>query len=110
VQAVEEVFIHPDIERYIIDLVSRTRQHSQAAIGASPRGSLALFKLSRAWAALEGRNYVLPDDVKCFAHNALGHRLIMEPSLWGTKNAEKTVIDEIIQSAPVPVLPEEYEK
>ncbi len=109
-QAVEEVFIHPDIERYIIDLVSRTRQHSQAAIGASPRGSLALFKLSRAWAALEGRNYVLPDDVKCFAHNALGHRLIMEPSLWGTKNAEKTVIDEIIQSVPVPVLPEEYEK
>jgi MoxR-like ATPase len=79
------------------------------AIGVSPRGSLALLKLTRAWAALHGRNYVLPDDVKQFAHEALSHRIILEPSLWGSKTIENTVIDEVLQSVAVPVIPFEHE-
>ncbi len=105
-QSVEGVFIHPDIQRYVIDLVDRTRRHRQVVLGASPRGSLALFKLSRAWAAIEGRNYVLPDDVKQFAQPALGHRLFLEPNLWGSEGAKERVVEDILHSVPVPVMPE----
>ncbi|MFC1936039.1 AAA family ATPase [Chloroflexota bacterium] len=108
-QFVEDVYVHPDLERYIVDLVVKTRQHNQVVIGASPRGSLALIKLSRAWAAIQGRNYVLPDDVKLFAQDALCHRIILEPSLWGSKTTGRTVIDEVIQSVAVPVIPIENE-
>lgn len=104
-QLVENVHVHPDVQRYIANLVARTRNHSQVAIGVSPRGSLALLKLARAWAAIHGRKYVVPDDVKYFAQEALCHRIILEPSLWAAKKMENTVIDEIIQSLPVPVLP-----
>lgn len=108
-QRVEEIYIHPDVERYIVDLVAGTREHRQVAIGVSPRGSLALLKLTRAWAAIHGRSYVVPDDVKQFAHDALSHRIILEPSLWGSKTIEHTVIDEVVRSVPVPVIPIEYE-
>lgn len=108
-QRVEEIYIHPDVERYIVDLVASTREHRQVAIGVSPRGSLALLKLTRAWAAIHGRSYVVPDDVKQFAHDTLSHRIILEPSLWGSKTIEHTVIDEVVRSVPVPVIPLEYE-
>lgn len=108
-QAIEEVYVHADIERYIIDLVSKTRKHRQIVIGVSPRGSLALLKLARAWAAMQGRNYVLVDDVKEFAGAALSHRLILEPNLWGSKKAENTIISEILQTVPVPVVQTEHE-
>ena len=108
-QRVEEIYIHPDVERYIVDLVASTREHRQVAIGVSPRGSLALLKLTRAWAAIQGRSYVVPDDVKQFAHDALSHRIILEPSLWGSKTIEHTVIDEVVRSVPVPVIPLEDE-
>ncbi|HSL45328.1 MAG TPA: MoxR family ATPase [Anaerolineales bacterium] len=104
-QLVEEVFVHRDVGRYIVDLVSQTRQHRQVAIGVSPRGSLALLKLARAWAAIQGRSYVLPDDVKEFATDALCHRIILEPSLWGSKNLEETVIEDVVRAAAVPVVP-----
>ncbi len=102
-RAIEEVHVDADIERYIIDLVGKTRRHRQIVIGVSPRGSLALLKLARAWAALQGRGYVLPDDVKEFAAPALSHRIILEPSLWGSKKAENALISEILESVPVPV-------
>lgn len=106
---VEEIYVHPDVERYIVDLVTKTRHHRQVAIGVSPRGSIALLKLSRAWAAIHGRSYVLPDDVKQFARDAFCHRIILEPSLWGSKNVEGTVVDEVLQSTSVPVIPFENE-
>jgi MoxR-like ATPase len=106
---VEEVYIHRDVERYIVDLVAGTREHRQVTIGASPRGSLSLLKLTRAWAAIHGRSYVIPDDVKQFAHDALSHRIILQPSLWGSKTVENTVIDEVLQSVTVPVIPFEHE-
>ena len=65
-RAVEEVYVHPDIEKYIVTLVTKTRSHRQVAVGASPRGSLALLKLSRCRAALAGRDFVTPDDVKAY--------------------------------------------
>lgn len=102
---VEEIYVHPDVQRYIVNLVAGTRQNRQIAIGVSPRGSLALLKLARAWAALDGRKYVLPDDAKRFAHQALRHRIILEPSLWGSKDKEKTVLDEILRSTSAPVIP-----
>ena len=101
--AVESVHVDPDIERYMVDLVARTRQHRQAAVGASPRGTLALLKLTRAWAAMQNRNYVLPDDIKRFAKIALGHRLILQPDLWTVQGAADRVINDVINTVPVPV-------
>ena len=106
---VEDVYVHPDVERYIVDLVEATRHHRQVAIGVSPRGSIALLKLTRAWAAIHGRSYVLPDDVKAFAVDALSHRIILEPNLWGTKALENSVIEEALHSLSVPVVPLEHE-
>jgi len=73
-------------------------------VGASPRGSLALLKLARAWAAMEGRGFVVPDDVKRFAPWALGHRIVLDPGLWSVKRSERTVLDEVVAAVPVPVL------
>ncbi len=102
--AVEEVYVDPDIEQYIVELVARTRSHRQIAVGASPRGGLALLKLARAWASIHRRGFVLPDDVKTFAHPALSHRLILEPDLWTVRRAADKIIDEILNSTPVPVI------
>ncbi len=103
-RAVETVYVDADIERYIVDIVTRTRSHRQVSVGASPRGTLALLKLSRAWAALQGRAFVLPDDVKRFARPVLCHRLILEPDLWTVRRAAEDVVDEVAQSVAVPVL------
>jgi MoxR-like ATPase len=103
-EAIEEIYIHPDIERYIVDLVNMTRRDKRVAVGASPRGSLALLKLSRAQAAIAGRDYVLPDDVKRFAEPALVHRLILEPGLWMKQHAADEIIASVVQATAVPVI------
>jgi MoxR-like ATPase len=102
--AVEEIYVDPDIEGYIVELIAQTRSHRQVAVGASPRGALALLKLSRAWAAMEGRTFVLPDDIKRFALIALSHRLILEPDLWTVRSASTKIIDDILNTVPVPVI------
>jgi MoxR-like ATPase len=103
--AVEGIYIDLDIQKYICSLVAKTRNHKKIDLGASPRGSLALLKLSRAWAAIQGRDFVLPDDVKTFAHCALSHRIILDPNLWGSNKTLQDVVDELVQSVPVPVVP-----
>lgn len=103
-EAVESVHVDADIERYIVELTRGTRSHRQVAIGASPRGALALLKLSRAWAAMQGRAYVIPDDVKLFIKPALSHRLILEPDLWTVPRAAERVLSEVSQIVPVPVI------
>jgi MoxR-like ATPase len=103
-EMIESVHIESDLERYIVNLTGMTRSHNQVAVGASPRGSLALLKLSRAWAAMHGRTYVLPDDVKIFVKPALIHRLILEPDLWTMPQAADRVMSEIIRSVAVPVV------
>ena len=100
--AVEEVFVEPDIESYIVSLVSKTRTDSNVYVGASPRGSLSLLKLARAHAALAGRDYVLPDDVKEFAVPALAHRLILSPELWSKRITAIDVVESILRRVPVP--------
>ncbi len=103
-RAVETVHVVPDVERYIVALVNETRADRRVAVGASPRGSLALLTLARAWAALDGRDYVLPDDVKLFAEPALAHRLVLRPDLWMKQKAAEEVIASVLQSVPVPVV------
>jgi len=108
--AVEEVYVDPDLRRYIIDLIAATRHYRQVVVGVSPRGSLALFKLSRAWAAIQGRSYVVPDDIKQFTEPALAHRLLLDPSLWGSKRTENTVIEGVVNSIPVPVIQSKHDQ
>lgn len=102
--AVEGVFVHPDVRRYMVDLAATTRNHRQVVVGVSPRGSLALLKLARAWAAIQGRDFVIPDDIKVFTRPALSHRIVLDPSLWGSKNTAGTIIDNVVAALPVPVL------
>jgi MoxR-like ATPase len=103
-EAIEDVYIDPDIEAYIVKIITETRRHRKVSVGASPRGTLALLKLSRAWAAIHGREYVLPDDVKLFIVPALIHRLILEPDLWTDRAAGGDVLAEVMHGVPVPVL------
>jgi len=105
-QLTETVHVEPDVEKYIVQIVSSTRQHRHVAVGASPRAALALLKLSRAWAVMQGRTYVLPDDVKLFAAPVLIHRLILQPDFWSNRNAVKMVIEETLNTIPVPVIQE----
>lgn len=102
--AIESIYLHPDLERYIVDIVSATRRHQQVLVGASPRGSLALMSLARVRAALAGRDYVLPDDVKAFAKPALVHRLILEPGLWMKPRAADEIVAAIVEQVAVPVV------
>ena len=100
--AVEEVFVEEDVERYAVELTRRTRNHPRVEVGASPRGSLALLKLSRAKAAMEGRDYAVPDDIKEVALDALAHRLILKPDplIRGVKPA--SIVEEVLGAVPVP--------
>ncbi|NMB55259.1 MAG: MoxR family ATPase [Leptolinea sp.] len=102
--AVEGVYVDPDVRRYMVDLAAKSRYHRQVSVGISPRGSLALLKISRAWAAIHGRNFVIPDDVKHFIQPALAHRIILDPSLWDVKKSEYKIVEEIAQMVVVPVL------
>lgn len=105
-RVVETVHVDPDLERYIVNLVNETRITRQVTVGASPRGSLALLKLSRARAAMAGREYVIPDDIKRFAKSALAHRLILEPDLWMRLGAAEEIIARLVEMVPIPVLKE----
>ncbi|WP_457752474.1 AAA family ATPase [Thermococcus sp.] len=102
-KAVEEVYVSDAVLEYITDIVTATRNHKkEIEIGASPRGSLALLKLSRAKAALEGRDYVIPDDVKAVAVPALSHRLILKRELWYTNVSQDAVMAKLMERVPVP--------
>ena len=102
--AVETVYVHPDLEGYIVAIVAETRRDRHVAVGGSPRASLALMKLARAQAALSGREYVLPDDIKAYIHPVLAHRLLLLPEFWMRKNLITEVINTALRSVPVPVL------
>ena len=101
-KTVESVYIDPDVARYIVALVHASRAESQVAVGASPRASLALLKLSRAKAAMEGRGYVIPDDVKFIAREVMIHRLLLKPDRWAIGMTVKGVVEGIMNKIPVP--------
>ena len=101
-QALEQVHVSPSIEGYIVDLVTATRSSRRLAVGSSPRGSLALLKLSRAKAALAGRDFVVPEDVKAVAVPALAHRLTLRPELWVQRIRGEDVVAEALEAVPTP--------
>ena len=91
-------------ERYIVEMVQMTRHRNEVAVGASPRGSLALLKLARSRAAMQNREFILPDDIKALVIPALSHRLILQPDLWMKRYAAANILDDIVQIVSVPVL------
>jgi MoxR-like ATPase len=101
---IETIHVDPDIEQYIASLVHSTRHDKRIAVGASPRGSLALLKLARANAALDGRHFTIPDDVKAYFLPALAHRLILEPEFWMKRQAVTDILNALLQTTPVPVI------
>lgn len=101
-EAVKEVFVAPPVKRYIVELTTRTREFPDVYLGASPRGSLTLFRTGQARAALQGREFVLPDDIKALAGSALGHRVILGPAARLRDLSTTQVVDEILESVPVP--------
>jgi MoxR-like ATPase len=102
--AVREVFMDDKVRKYVLDLVHATRQHEDVALGGSPRASIALFRTAQAHAAVNGRNFVLPDDVKKMVHAVLGHRIILKPESRLRKLTPAAVLNEILMDVSVPVL------
>ncbi len=100
--ALEDVVVEDSIGRYMVELTAATREHSQVMAGASPRGSLALMLLSRARAALDGRDYVVPEDVKAVAVPALAHRITLKPEMWLRQMQPSTVVAEVLANTPAP--------
>jgi MoxR-like ATPase len=100
--SLEDVHVAGVTERYIVDLVQATRSDPRVALGASPRGTLALLKLARAAAAIERRDFVLPDDVKAMAVPALAHRLILKPELWASRISPSQVVEGLLEQVPAP--------
>ncbi len=103
-EAVEGVHVDADIEDYIASLVHATRADRRVAVGASPRGSLAFLKLARSNAAMDGRDYVIPDDVKRYAVPVLSHRLILQPEYWMSQTVNGEVIQDVVTKTAVPVI------
>jgi MoxR-like ATPase len=101
-QALEQVHVSEAIEGYVVDIVAATRESRRLAVGASPRGSLAMLKLSRAKAALAGRDFVTPEDVKAVAIPALAHRLTVRPELWVQRLRGEDVVAEVLETVPTP--------
>jgi MoxR-like ATPase len=100
--ALEDVVVEDSIGRYIVELATATREHGQVLVGASPRGSLALLLLSRARAALAGRDYVIPEDVKDVAVPALAHRISLRPEVWLRQVQPSSIVNEVLATVPAP--------
>ena len=100
--AIEQVHVSEAVGCYMVDIVSSTRASQRTQVGASPRGSLALLKLSRCKAALEGRDFVTPDDVKAIAVPALSHRLMLRPELWVQRVQPEDIVRDSLATVPTP--------
>lgn len=101
-QAIREIYVAEEIKRYVIDLANASRQHPDVYLGSSPRGSLALFRTSQARAAMAGRDYVIPDDVKALAEVTLAHRIIVGPAARIKDISSRTIVQDILTTTPVP--------
>jgi MoxR-like ATPase len=101
-RAIKEIYVDPLIKQYIVGLVDMTRQHESVYLGASPRGSLALYRTAQARALLDGRDYVIPDDVKELAYTTLGHRVIVSPSARVKSVTASDIVLSCLERVPVP--------
>lgn len=97
-----QVYVSDDLLSYMVDIVEKTREHSDVELGVSPRGSQALLKAVQVYAIIQGRDYVIPDDVKAMAKPVLGHRLILTHSMRLRENQIDVVLNEILEQVPVP--------
>ena len=100
--AVERVVVDESVARYCVELVAATRTHGDVLTGASPRGSLGLVLTARAWAAIRGRDYVVPEDVRVVARAVLAHRITVKPDLWMTQASGLRVVDSVLSSVETP--------
>jgi MoxR-like ATPase len=108
-RALEHVHVAESVGYYMVDLVAATRSAPSVQVGASPRGTLALLKLARGRALLEGRDFVTPDDVKGVAVPALGHRLMLRPELWVQRVSPEKVVQEVLDRVPTPAAEEDLQ-
>ncbi|MFZ0192990.1 MAG: MoxR family ATPase [Streptosporangiaceae bacterium] len=104
-ESLESVQLHPDLLRYVVALITATRSHAQVTVGASPRGTLAVIQLARGHAALDGREFVTPEDIKAVAVPALAHRLVLRPEMWVRQVTGQDVAAEVLATVPVPRSP-----
>ena len=100
-EVVRQVFVEDSVRDYVVRLTQSTRSHSQVQLGASPRGSLALLRAAQAWAALEGRDYILPDDVKKMAPAVLAHRIMLKPESQLRGLTSEHLVFELLNTVPV---------
>ncbi len=103
-ERIKEVHIDPSLKRYLVELVTATRDHPMLALGASPRASLGLMRTGQAMAALRGRDFVLPDDIKALAAPVLCHRLILRPEARVHQTTAPQIVDEVVDQLPVPTV------
>ena len=103
-QAIEDVYVDPAVRMYMVEIVARTREDPRVLVGSSPRGSQALLKTSRAAAAMRGRDFVTPDDVKAVAPLAVSHRLILKPEHQIKGLEAQEVVEAILREVPVPTV------
>jgi MoxR-like ATPase len=99
------VYVDEKVSRYIVQLIQATREHYDVILGGSPRASMALLRCAQSLAAVHGFDFVLPDDVKQIAPHVLGHRLILRPESRLRKKTVAVVLDEILNTVPVPQMP-----
>lgn len=102
IETIKKIYVSDPIKKYIVDLVSKTRHNDDLYLGASPRGSLALFRTGQALAYLHGRDFVLPDDIKRMATPVLSHRVIVSPASRLRELSSSQIIEEILENIPVP--------
>ena len=103
IRQVREVRVEESVRQYIVSVARRTREHDEVMLGASPRATLALYRTSQAWAAIRGRDYVIPDDVKRLAPPVLTHRLMLSPQIRLRGRTPEEVVADIVDTVPVPV-------
>lgn len=103
-ESVKEIHVDPKIRQYIVEIIQGTREHEEVALGGSPRASLALMKTAQAWAALEGRPFVTPDDIKRMIQPVLGHRVILRPESRMRKVSVAALLQDIVSDVRVPIL------
>jgi MoxR-like ATPase len=104
IEAIRNIYVDDKVRKYLLQIVEGTRMHDDVALGGSPRASIALFRTAQAFAAISGRNFILPDDIKRMAQPVLGHRLILRPESRLRKLTTAKVINDIVSDVPVPVL------
>jgi MoxR-like ATPase len=101
-EAIKAIYAAPTLKRYIVTLARQTREHPEVYLGVSPRGSLALYRTAQALAAMQGREFILPDDVKALAASTFAHRMILSPAARLRDVDSTQVVNEIINNVPVP--------